>query len=227
MRAKFVDTSTVALTRTAGEGTCDGTLYIVEAQDGEFTVDHYEVTTTASATAFTQAITSTVVAKTFLIHSFQVGQVGDDPLTEWIHDLQDATTIRARRGVGASTPESADIHTFSVVEAQGTEWDVQRTDAITLASVSVADAITPVNTSATAIIVTNHISKPFSIGRNDSGAGSIIDNIQCAASLVPAGASASAVQFLKRDLSIANDIIGYETVEFELVQPGKRVLVFH
>ena len=215
-RFNGASTTSVTLSRRASGGTCDGTLYVIEAGAGEFVVDHREIdVTSASAASGTDTIGSTVEADTFLVHSYETSENSDDMRDgAWVADLQDSTTVRIRRTVGA-TPSATSTHSIAVVEAQNSEWDVQRNDALTLATATVTDSITAIDEERTFINVLTLAGQPFSVGRNDSTTGGEIDSIQCAADF----SAADTVRFQKRVADLTDDIISYEVVQFAEAAP--------
>ena len=121
-------TDSITLTRRASGGTVDGTLYVIECNATEFVVEHLEIdVTTASATSDNTAAATTVMADTFLLHSYETSETGDDLLdAAWRAWLNSTTRVDIGRTQGGATPDATSTHSIQVVECQNNEWDVQR-----------------------------------------------------------------------------------------------------
>ncbi len=212
-RFNGASTTSVTLSRRASGGTVNGTLYVVDCDSGEFTVDHREIdVTSSSATSATDTISSTTTDRTFLVHSYETSEGSDDLRdSAWVADLQNSTTVRVRRGdASPATPSATSTHSIAVVECQNNEWDVQRNDALTLTSTSTTDTITAINQARSFIVCGNNVGMMQSTGRCDATSGGDVDNIQCAADF----SADDTVRFRKRETTLTTDIIGYEVVQF-------------
>lgn len=175
VRFNSTDTDTALLTRRASGGTVNGTLYVVDCDSGEFTVDHREIDiTTSSDTSGTDTISSTTTAATFLMHSYESSEAEDDMRDAgWYADLQDSTTVRVRRTI-SGTPSATSTHSIAVVEAQDSEFDVQRNAALTITGNSTTDSITAIDQARS--IILHNSGWDHHIGRNDAVLGANVDS---------------------------------------------------
>ncbi|KKL53482.1 hypothetical protein LCGC14_2275000, partial [marine sediment metagenome] len=205
-------TDSITLSRRATDGDCNGTLYVVDCDASEWTVQHKEidVTTGSATTQNSSAFTAVVAADTFLLHTYETSEAQPHMRDgAWVADLNSTTTARVQRTV-AGSPSATSTHSIAVVECNNNEWDVQRNAALTLDATTKTDTITGIDQTRSFISVLNHHSQPFSVGRNNSTTGSEIDDTQCAANF----SADDTVQFRKKNTTIANDIISYEVVQF-------------
>lgn len=216
-RFNGVATDSVLLSRRSSGGTVNGTLYVVNALAGEFTVDHREISTADSTdTALSIDISTggqgaTVLVDTFLLHSYESSETADDQRDgAWMADLQDTNTVRLRRTV-AATPAANSTHNIQVVECQNSEWDVQR-GQVTMATATVTDTITAIDQARTIISMLDHLGHPFSVGRSDGIAGGDTDDLQTAVDF----SADTTVRFRQRAATRIDEIIEYEVVQFVL-----------
>ena len=212
VRFNGASTTSVTLSRRASAGTCNGTLYVVDCDSSEWTVQHIEIDVTVFNTTSqnSAAFTAVVLADTFLVCSYETGEGADDIRDgAWAMDLNATTTVRARRAVSGSPSASATI-SVAVVECNNNEWDVQRNGALTLSATSVTDSITTIDEARSIIVTNNHSGQPFSVGRGDSTTGNAIDDVQCAGDF----SDSSTVRYRKRVATTTNDVISYEVVQF-------------
>ena len=208
-------TTSITLVRRSTAGDCNGTLYVVSCASTEFTVEHIEIITGATVTSATATAATVVMADTFLVHSYETTEGADDMRDgAWQCDLQDTTTVRVRR-TNAGSPSAASRHWIQVVEAQGNEWDVQRNDALTLATAPTTDTITAIDQARSWINCLDHTGHPASVGRNNSVNGNDIDGTRSAADF----SADNTVRYQKRSANVNNDIVSYEVVQFEALGP--------
>lgn len=206
-------TSSVTLSRSSGGGAgdFDGTLYVVECNSGEFTVQHLALLTIAAASnSNTASITEVVEADTFIIYHGATGEDSDDmrdAITQC--DLQDSTTVRIRSCEGATTTNSQPRGRIQVVECNNNEWSVQRNDAVTMSTATVTDTITSVNRDLSIAQIMSGLSYP-TMGRNNSTAGGDIGETLTAIDL----SADDTVRLRKLSATLTNDIISYEVIEF-------------
>lgn len=173
-------TTSVTLQRRHTDGTANGTLYVVEADSGQFIVEHIEIDVTTGSTVSQNAtIAATVEADTFVIHSYEVNEPDDD-MNEgaWVADLESNVLVRVTRGDASPTTKTVtSTHGLQIVECQNSEWDVQRNDALTLGSTTVTDTITAIDQLRSVISFLQHWSQPSSVGRSDGTNGNDIDDV--------------------------------------------------
>lgn len=212
-------TTSAAIARQGSASDLVGTLYVVDCDAGEFTVEHVLLSTAAGGdTLLTATIASTVLADTFLVTSWE-GSEGQDDMRDmqWEVDLQDPTTVRARRAVAAAPTSSGFNINLAVIEAQNSEWDVQRANALAVATATVTDTITAIDQNRSIIKLSGHHSGMNSSPRNDSTSGGGDNH------LMPTGADFSADttgRFRRQADAETNALLGYEVIQFELVTAG-------
>jgi len=201
-------TTSVSFSRGTTVGTVNGTLYVVEAGAGEFTVQHVSIPIGVFQSSITVGISSTVLADTFLIQSYVMSpgstMAAGCPQT----DLQNTTTVRSQR---SAAPFANIVVKIAVVECQNNEWDVQRNATLTLSSTSVTSSITAIDQSRSFINCLDHTGHPVSVGRNPSTSDAEIDDIQSAADF----STDALVRYRKRTTTRTDDIVSFEVVQFK------------
>jgi len=213
IQARFNGSSTteVLLTRRAGAGAVNGTLYVVKCGSGEFTVLHGVEIDVTSGTDVTEpaTIAATVTADTFLIHSYESSEGGDDMRdAAWDADLENTTTVRVRReGTGAN---STSTHSIQVVECQDSEWDVQRKSDLSLSGTTTDHDITAIDQARSVISMLDHSSHTLSAGRNASSDGDAIDGETSAASFL----DDDTVRFVKGVTGVVTPVVSFEVIQF-------------
>jgi len=223
VRVRFNGASTtqVQLSRRDTDSTVNGTLYVVDCDFIEFTVRHAEVSTAAREDiALSINIPATVLADSFILHSYDTGEGGDDPVDgAWMADLEDTTTVRLRR-TNAGVASANSTHSVAVVECQNSQWDVQR-GQVTMALATETDTITAIDQARSIISLLDHSSHPRSIGRCNSASGGIQDDIQTGADF----SANTTVRLRQRVATVINDILNYEVIQFVLNTGGLTVSV--
>ena len=215
VRFNGASTTSVTLSRRASDGACNGTLFVVDCDSSEWTVQHEEidVTSAAATSQNTSAFTAVVEADAFILHTYETSEAEDDIRDgAWVADLNATTTARVRRGDASPAGQDAtSTHSIQIVECNNNEWDVQREDALTLASATQnGAAITAIDETRSFISVGNHSGKTFGVGRSDATDGTFIEQMQCAADFV----DTTHVRFRMRVAAITTGIIGYEVIQF-------------
>lgn len=107
VRGRISSTSQMTFDRSAASGAIDGTWYVVEALNGEFSVQHD--TQVTSGTSSTDTITSVDTAKSFVIASALSATMPQGLKTI---DLQNATTLRFRSGSSSAVSTATQVVTF-------------------------------------------------------------------------------------------------------------------
>lgn len=212
VQTKFNSVTEIELERNgaANLGVINGTLYVVDCDDNEFTVEHVLINVGGNPEEATGTIASTVLADTFLVYSYDTAEPDDDMLNGiWVADLQNTTTVRVRRtNAGAAAFNSG--HRIAVVECQDSQWDVQRNDALTLATATVTDTITGIDQLRSVINNLSCQGAPYSVGRNNSTLGTDIDDIRAAVDF----SSDTLVRYRMRVATVTNSIVSYEVIQF-------------
>jgi hypothetical protein len=206
-------TTSINLSRSAGDGGLNGILYIVKCSSGEFTVEHLSDLAMGN-TDETQNKTcaSTVMADTFLLCSYSVNDPQDDMRDAcWQANLTSTTNVRVKRGSDSPTGSGgAGTASIQVIECQDSEWDVQRA-AMTLSDSSATntDTITSIDQTKSFVQMLHNMGN-ISCGRNDSASGDQIENTICAIDF----SANDTVRVRKKGIVIVNDVIEYEVIQF-------------
>lgn len=221
VQTSAISTTSIQLRRTiaggAVEGTCSpGTLYVVEANSAEWTVQAKSpnFTNTDSTTDYLieETLSSTVdPVRTFLLGSYHTRYDNDDMeegIANW--DLKDGDTVRYRRGNTASGKSERCFAKILIVECNNEEWNVQRNGALTMSSATITDSITAIDQDISFVSHCSHASSIYSCGRNDSTNGNDIDDSQAACDF----SADNTVRFRKRATALTDDIVSYEVIEF-------------
>ncbi len=175
-----------------------------------------EAASATSSEENTGSVVSTVLADTFLIHTFETSESPDDMRDyAWQADLEDTTTVRIRRTNAGSASSTTSTHSIQVVECQDSEWDVQREAALTLAAAVQTDSITAID-QARSIIIPQHNMSNVNAGRNNSTNGSETEETIYGAEF----SADDEVTFTRRTNVISNSIVSYEVVQFVLPSAG-------
>lgn len=203
-------TTSITIVRQNNNGTCIGWVYIVDCDSGEFIVDHQTIAVGATDLESTTTISATVLADTFLVTDFQTDENGDNPdEAAFIMDLEDTTTIRARRTISGATPADAATIYVQVVECQNTEWNVQRGEEIMNATPEVA-TITAV-TQANSIVKNGcHNAGIYDLGASDLTGGINVENL----SVVVNFNSSTEIAFTRDNDVETGNIIPWEVIDF-------------
>ena len=207
-------TSQALLSRRASGGTINGTLYVVEALDGEFSVQHSEIdVTTATDYSGTATVSSVTGSKTFLVHSYESSENADDMRdAAWIADLQDSTTVRVRRST-VLTPSATATHSVATVTCGASEWDVQRGE-VDVTATSTTESITAIDQSRTCIVTQSggtSGASSASTGRTLYTVGGIIDDAMTAVDF----SANDTLRFQRFSVATATTtLVGYEVVQF-------------
>jgi len=217
VEASLTTPTNVELSRqnTGSDGDANGFLYVVDCDSAEFIVEHKNFSRgTNTDLVHEETISATVLADTFLIHSFESN--ANDPDIEdnsWIVDLKDTTTLRFRRSLtGDTVTSTVSRHHVQVVECQNSEWDVQREAALTLASASQTDSITAID-QARALVCGGHGmgGGNMSVPRDDSTVDQDLSIQMCAYDF-----SANDTVRVRRNGGPTDAITAYEVVQFVL-----------
>jgi len=204
--------------RQAGDtGSMNGTLYIVDCDSGEFTVE-YATLARGSNSDLTDDITisATVIANTFLIHGYTCSQTGDDMFdSSWHADMTDTTTVRIRRGVSGTPTATISEHVVQVVECQNSEWSVQHAEA-TLPDdePTVTDDITAVDLTK-AMVIGTHLEGGLSCPRTNVTDGPSKIRMSHGLTFV----DTDTIQ-IKREIAVSTSYVQYQVVEWDLVSAG-------
>jgi hypothetical protein len=207
-------TSQALLSRRASGGTINGTLYVVEALDGEFSVQHSEIdVTTATDYSGTATVSSVTGSTTFLVHSYESSENADDMRdAAWIADLQDSTTVRVRRST-VLTPSATATHSVATVTCGASEWDVQRGE-VDVTATSTTESITAIDQSRTCIVTQSggtSGASSASTGRTLYTVGGIIDDAMTAVDF----SANDTLRFQRFSVATATTtLVGYEVVQF-------------
>lgn len=221
-RFNGASTTSITLSRRATGGTCNGVLYVVDCDSSEWIVDHREIDfATSTNTSDTDTISATVLVDTFLIHSYETDHGQDHTLTGlWAADLQNTTTVRIRRSVGATPLANASTHSIAVVECQNNEWDVQRNDAFAITGTSQTDTITAVDLARSVILSLTQPASPSSTGRSDTTSGNAVPGFQTSLDL----SSTTTVRGRMFDTVTTDSLISYEVIQFALASSSAQRL---
>jgi len=87
IRLQFASTTSVTISRDDNQGQVDGTLFVVDCDSGEFTVEHKDYSTSGASVDTT--VTAVVLADTFTIHTYTIGHGTDDLL----HGVEEANLV--------------------------------------------------------------------------------------------------------------------------------------
>ncbi len=132
---KFNSGTQLSFDRAVADGAVIGRYFVVKTSGTDFAVDHQSLTVEAAAETSTVTISSVTETKTFIYNTFLATEAADDIRDGAIVvDLEDATTVRGRRGFDSfgGTPGFASSTTATVeaqiISAVGTEFSVERAE---------------------------------------------------------------------------------------------------
>jgi hypothetical protein len=172
-------TDSITIDRINNVAEIDGVLYVVDCDHGEFTVDHYEFAGSedSSNEDTDQAITEVVLTDTFVVHSYNTDEGGDDPKDgSFIARLTSATNVQASRSLTRPQVGSDTLHQVQVVECQNNEWFISHRDEYSSSGNNPEIAIDPVVVADSIIMTGNAYSQHYCIGPSDLASGNNVDN---------------------------------------------------
>ncbi len=146
VKVKFNSTTELDFNRRGTSETLDGHYYVVATAGTDFSVQHITMAPANGDETDTDTITAVTLNKTFVYNTYDTGEVGNDVKDAgWVIDLQDTTTVRARRAFdsfGGSPVGAAGDSTIEaqIISAGGTEFSVERAEC------DWADSLTKDNT---------------------------------------------------------------------------------
>lgn len=132
--AVFSSTTEITFTKMSSNGgTISGHWQVIEADGGEFTVEHASATASSNAETFSTAITAVVLADTFIAYSYATNESADDSRDGvWSSQLSSTVGVTGQSANGVSANHGGtEQFRIAVVEAQNSEFSVQRLDVIT------------------------------------------------------------------------------------------------
>ena len=221
VRWQGASTTVVDLSRRASSGTIAGTLYVVDCDSSEWTVQEIEldVTSTTTVVHTTSAFTAVVLVDTFTLLSYETDHSTDDmEAYVWMGDLDATTTYTITREEDSPTAAAAAVTmSVQIIECNGNEWDVQRDNSTLYGAedTSVTDTITAIDQDTSFGQITGHCSRLTSCGRNSAAAGVNVDQ---AASGMDFSAD-NTVRFRKRLAQVDTMVLAYEVIQFAELTP--------
>ena len=217
-RVVFNSGTELAFDRVAYGGTHTGRYYVVSTTGSDFTVEHATIAVGATDETTETTISSTVTTKTFLIQSSTNDETSDDVIDgHVIVDLKDSTTIRARRAFdsfggspGAAT-SGADL-AVQVIEAQGTEFSVERAECDWGDSLTKAVTVTEIDQTKAIIVGGGRYGEMSA----NAGFGADLDGSYAVLSFT----SDTEVTGTRASNTVSDGTTFFEVVEFELAGAG-------
>lgn len=173
VRGRFNTTSQVAFERALTTGSISGHYQVIEADGGEFTVEHVTNAMGSTTEETTTTLTAvTALADAFLVVSHDGGDSADDPqggaLNTWMNSTTQATHHRSD---GAATNNITIDINLAVVEAQNSEFTVQRvSDTAQTTAGDESEAITTVADTAFTTVHLN-LAPSHSVAERDTSTG--------------------------------------------------------
>ncbi len=226
VRFEGAETDSVTISRRLSANNILGTLYVVDCDSAEFIVDHQEIdVTTAGNETQSATISATVLADSFLLHSYESAETqGDMRDVCWQAHLADTTTLTIDRNNTAGS-NATSTHSIQVIECQNSEWSVQREIGLTIAAATQTDAITQVDTTRAFIARGGYMQMPQ--GRNASVTENDNHEIACISKFTSISSDLSSeVSWICLSVgTIATSIVAYEIVEFAALSSGATIIV--
>lgn len=215
-RFNGASTTSITISRTNNNGPVAGWLYVVDCDSSEFIVDHQAISVATTEVSSTNTISSTVLADSFVLADYDSSENGDDPEEGvFIVDLQNATTVRARRTTGTSTPTSTATVYAQIVEAQGGEFSVQRGDE-TMVGVGEVATITAVTQANSVVKPGTHMSGQGCIGASDGTFGGVLDEMAVLCSFN----TSTEIAFDRITATETDNIFAWEVIDFTATVGG-------
>lgn len=215
VRASFNGASTtqINLDRQNTDGELIGTLYVVDCDSSEWTVQHEDITISAStANSSTGTITAVTTADSFIVHSFETDESVDDAADGlWHAHLTNTTTVTVQRGDDspASSNSNTSVHTVQVVECNNNQWDVQRGEE-TMGTASESVSITAIDQDRSFAKIGGYFGSSLTAGRNDSTTGS---DVPASAAILDFSAN-DTLRIRKNGTVLTTDVVPWEVIQF-------------
>jgi hypothetical protein len=212
VRARWNGASTTSITldRDGPDGALDGVLYVVDCDSAQFIVNHREIAMGTTDEIVTDTISATVLADTFIIHSYKSAETNDDPRdASAVADLSATTTIRLRKAILGSVATGSD-HQVQVVECQNNEWLVERGDFVSTVTNPDATTITGINQVKSIVKTGCHISSCYDMGTSDKTAGNPVADLALAVDFN----SSTELGWDRQQTNEVGNVVPFEVIDF-------------
>ncbi len=181
---KFNSGTVLSFDRDTASGTITGRYFVVATAGTDFSVIHQAMSVTATEETHTDTISSVTTNKTFVYNSDITAEEDDDIRDGgFVVDLQDSTTIRARRAFDSFGGSPGVANATATIEAQivtagGTEFSVERAECDFADSLTKANTVTGIDQTKAIVIGGGYqgiMSANSTDGADVSGNHSVLD----------------------------------------------------
>jgi hypothetical protein len=203
-------TTSVTIERTGTTGAIDGMLYVVSCSNSEFSVQHRDISVSATDELTNDTITAVPAHTSFLLTHFRSSEAEDDPL-DWsfVADLSSTTNVRVRRSIAGASNAAGNVG-VQVVTALGGQWAVQRGDFTTTSNLTETTVFSAVDLARSIVKTGTHEAGLNSLGTSDLTAGTIVDEVGPAAYL----SANNTITWTRESVSETGNTIPWEVIQF-------------